>query len=157
MDDILEKLKNLPKTPGVYLMKNSAGKVIYVGKALSLKNRVSSYFQNSRKDPKTAAMVAEITDFDYILTETEIEALILECNMIKRYAPYYNILLRDDKHYPYIRIDYNEKFPSVCVTRRVKNDGAKYYGPYIAAHILNDLLDAVTKMFPMRICKKDIT
>lgn len=157
MDEIREKLKTLPKTPGVYLMKNSAGVVIYVGKALSLKNRVSSYFQNSKKDAKTAALVSEIVDFDYILTTTEIEALILECNMIKRYDPYYNIMLRDDKHYPYIRIDYNEKFPRVCVTRKVKNDGAKYYGPYFAAHILNDLLDTVTKTFPVRMCKKDIT
>ena len=154
MDEIREKLKNLPKIPGVYLMKNAAGTVIYVGKALALKNRVSSYFQNSRKDPKTQALVSVIADFDYILTETEIEALILEANMIKRYSPYYNIMLRDDKHYPYIRIDFNEKFPRVCVTRRVKNDGAKYYGPYIAAHILHDVLDTVTKMFPVRMCKK---
>ncbi len=157
MDEIREKLKTLPKTPGVYLMKNEAGKVIYVGKALALKNRVSSYFQNSRKDPKTAALVAEIADFDYILTQTEIEALILECNMIKRYSPYYNIMLRDDKHYPYIRIDFNEKFPRVCVTRRVQNDGAKYYGPYIAAHILHDVLDTVTRVFPIRLCKKELT
>ena len=157
MDEIREKLKTLPKTPGVYLMKNADGRVIYVGKAVALKNRVSSYFQNTRKDLKTAAMVAEVVDFDYILTETEIEALILECNMIKRYAPYYNILLRDDKHYPYIRIDFNETFPGVCVTRRVKNDGAKYYGPYIAAHVITDLLDTVTKMFPIRMCRKELT
>lgn len=157
METIREKLKSLPKTPGVYLMKNTADQVIYVGKAVALKNRVSSYFQNTRKDAKTAALVSEIADFDYILTETEIEALILECNMIKRYSPYYNILLRDDKHYPYIRIDMNEKFPRVCVTRRVENDGAKYYGPYIAAHILHDMLETVTKVFPIRLCKKDIS
>ncbi len=156
-DEIRDKLKTLPKTPGVYLMKNAEGTVIYVGKALALKNRVSSYFQNTRKEPKTAALVAEIVDFDYILTQTEIEALILECNMIKRYSPYYNIMLRDDKHYPYIRIDYNEKFPRVCVTRKVKNDGAKYYGPYIAAHILHDVLDTVTRVFPIRTCKKELT
>jgi excinuclease ABC subunit C len=157
MDEIQEKVKNLPRSPGVYMMKNASGRVIYVGKALSLKNRVSGYFQYSKKDAKTAAMVAEVADFDYIMVGTEIEALMLECNMIKRYSPYYNIMLRDDKHYPYIRIDYNEKFPRVCVTRRVKNDGAKYYGPYIAAHILHDILDTVTKMFPIRMCKKDIT
>ena len=156
MDEIRDKLQTLPKTPGVYLMKNTAGTVIYVGKALALKNRVSSYFSGSRKDPKTAALVSQIADFDYILTDTEIEALILEANMIKRYSPYYNIMLRDDKHYPYIRIDFNEKFPRVCVTRRVSDDGAKYYGPYIAAHILHDMLDTVTKMFPLRTCKKDI-
>lgn len=157
MDEIREKLITLPKTPGVYLMKNAKGTIIYVGKAVALKNRVSGYFQNAKKDAKTAAMVAEVVDFDYILTQTEIEALILECNMIKRYSPYYNIMLRDDKHYPYIRINFNDKFPRVCVTRRVKNDGAKYYGPYIAANILHDVLDTVTKMFPVRMCKKDIT
>lgn len=157
MNEIREKLKTLPGTPGVYLMKNKPGTVIYVGKALSLKNRVSSYFQHGRKDPKTAALVAEIVDFDYILTETEIEALILEANMIKRYQPYYNIMLRDDKHYPYIRIDFNEKFPRVSVTRKVADDGAKYFGPYIAAHILHDLLDTLNKTFPVRLCKKDVT
>ncbi|MGE5493825.1 MAG: excinuclease ABC subunit UvrC [Burkholderiales bacterium] len=159
MNEVLEdKLKNLPKTPGVYMMKDASGKVIYVGKAVALKNRVSQYFRSpNKKDPKTAAMVSEVADFEYILCDTEIEALILECNMIKRYSPYYNILLRDDKHYPYIRIDYNERFPRVCVTRRVKNDGAKYYGPYIASHMLHEILDTVTKMFPIRTCKKDIT
>ncbi len=156
-DEIREKLKTLPKTPGVYLMKNKDGKVIYIGKALALKNRVSSYFNNGRKDRKTAALVAEIADFDYILTQTEIEALILEANMIKRYSPYFNILLRDDKHYPYIRIDFNEKFPRVSVTRRVQNDGAKYFGPYIASHILHDMLDTVTKTFPVRMCKRDLS
>lgn len=157
MDEIHEKLKHLPKTPGVYMMKNASGRVIYVGKAVALKNRVGSYFSNTRKDPKTAAMVSEVADFDYILTDTEIEALILECNMIKRYSPYYNILLRDDKHYPYIRIDFNEKFPRVRVTRRVKSDGAKYFGPYIASHMLDEILDALNKTFPVRTCKKDIT
>jgi excinuclease ABC subunit C len=156
MDEIREKLKSLPKTPGVYLMKNTEGKVIYVGKALALKNRVSSYFQNTRKDAKTQALVAEIADFDYILTGTEIEALILECNMIKRYNPYYNIMLRDDKHYPYIRIDLNETYPRIRVTRKVENDGAKYYGPYIAAHVLHDVLDTVSKMFPVRTCRLDL-
>lgn len=157
MGEIEEKLKTLPRTPGVYMMKNASGRVIYVGKAVVLKNRVSQYFQNSRKDPKTAAMVSEVADFEYIMVGTEIEALILECNMIKRYSPYYNIMLRDDKHYPYIRIDYNEKFPRVCVTRRVKSDGAKYYGPYIASHVLHEVLDTITKIFPIRMCKKDIT
>lgn len=156
MDAIRDKLKTLPKTPGVYLMKNADGKVIYVGKAVALKNRVSSYFQNTRKDAKTQALVREIVDFDYILVGTEIEALMLECNMIKRYSPYYNILLRDDKHYPYIRIDFNETFPRICVTRKVENDGAKYYGPYIAAHVLHDVMDTVSKMFPVRTCRMDL-
>ena len=157
MDEIREKLKTLPGTPGVYMMKDADGIVIYIGKALSLKSRVSSYFQNGRKDAKTAALVSEIASFDYILTQTEIEALMLEANMIKRYQPHYNILLRDDKHYPYIRIDFNEKFPRVCVTRKVIGDGAKYFGPYIAAHILHDLLDTLNKTFPVRLCKKEIT
>ncbi len=157
MDKIRVKLSGLPKTPGVYIMKNAAGKVIYVGKAVALRNRVASYFSGSRKDTKTSALVAQIADFDYILTETEIEALILECNMIKRYSPYYNILLRDDKHYPYIRIDMRERFPRVKVTRRVENDGARYYGPYIAAHTLNEVLDTVTRVFPVRLCKKEMT
>lgn len=154
---IRDKLNGLPKTPGVYIMKNAAGEVIYVGKAVALKNRVSNYFNNSKKDSKTAALVAQTADFDYILTETEIEALILECNMIKRYSPYYNILLRDDKHYPYIRIDMRERFPRISVTRRVENDGAKYYGPYIAANLLHEVLDAVTKIFPVRLCKKELS
>ncbi len=118
---------------------------------------MGSYFGGGKKDAKTAALVNEIVDFDYILTSTEIEALMLESNMIKRYAPYFNIALRDDKHYPYIRIDFNEQFPRVCVTRKVEDDGAKYYGPYIAAHILHDLLDTVTKTFPVRMCKRDLT
>lgn len=156
MDAIREKLQSLPRTPGVYLMKNADGKVIYVGKAVALKNRVSSYFQNTRKDAKTQALVREIADFDYILVGTEIEALMLECNMIKRYSPYYNILLRDDKHYPYIRIDFNEAFPRIRVTRKVENDGAKYYGPYIAAHVLHDVMDTVSKMFPVRTCRMEL-
>jgi excinuclease ABC subunit C len=156
MDIIREKLKTLPKTPGVYLMKNAAGQVIYVGKAVALKNRVSSYFQNTRKDPKTQALVKEIADFDYILVNTEIEALMLEANMIKRYSPYYNILLRDDKHYPYIRIDMREAFPRVTVTRRVENDGAKYFGPYIAAHVLHEVMDTLSRMFPVRTCRMQL-
>jgi excinuclease ABC subunit C len=156
MDGIREKLKTLPKTPGVYLMKNAEGKVIYVGKAVALKNRVSSYFQHTRKDGKTQALVREIADFDYILVNTEIEALMLEANMIKRYSPYYNILLRDDKHYPYIRIDMNEAFPRVCVTRKVVGDGARYFGPYIAAHVLHEVMDTLSRMFPLRTCRMEL-
>lgn len=156
MDQIREKLKTLPKTPGVYLMKNADDKVIYVGKAVALKNRVSSYFQNTRKDAKTQALVREIADFDYILVGTEIEALMLEANMIKRYSPYYNILLRDDKHYPYIRIDMSEAFPRIRVTRKVENDGAKYFGPYIAAHVLHEVMDTLSRMFPVRTCRLEL-
>jgi len=155
---ITEKLKNLPDKPGVYLMKDETGKVIYVGKAVSLKNRVRQYFQKTRsRHVKVAAMVNKAADFEYIITDGEIEALVLEANLIKRYRPYYNILLRDDKHYPYVRIDINDPFPRLEVVRRVRNDGAKYFGPYIAAHAVNSVMDALAKTFPLRTCKKDFT
>ena len=151
-----EKLKNLPENPGVYIMKNSRGDIIYVGKAVVLKNRVRQYFQGGRKLSKVAAMVGEVADLDYIITDSEKEALILECNLIKKHRPHYNILLKDDKHYPYVRIDLREDFPRVEVVRSVKDDGAKYFGPYLAAHLIRDVLDALMKNFPIRQCKKDI-
>ncbi len=154
---ILEKLKHLPDHPGVYLMKDKAGTIIYVGKAVSLKNRVRQYFHaNQGHTPKVLAMVEHIEDFETILVDSELEALILECNLIKRHRPHYNILLRDDKHYPYVRIDMSEDFPKVEITRRVKNDKAKYYGPYIAAHSVFEVMDALKKIFPVRTCNKDI-
>jgi excinuclease ABC subunit C len=151
-----EKLKNLPDNPGVYLMKNAEGTIIYVGKAVVLKNRVRQYFQNGRKWDKVAAMVSEVADLDYIITDSEKEALILECNLIKKYRPHYNIMLKDDKHYPYVRIDTSEDFPRVEVVRSIKNDGARYFGPYLAAYPVRDILDALSKVFPLRQCKKDI-
>jgi len=151
-----EKLKNLPGQPGVYLMKNAEGTIIYVGKAVVLKNRVRQYFQNGRKWDKVAAMVAEVCDLDYIITDSEKEALILECNLIKKYRPHYNIMMKDDKHYPYVRVDLNEDFPRVEVVRSVKDDGAKYFGPYLAAYHIRDVLDALGKAFPLRQCRKDI-
>jgi excinuclease ABC subunit C len=156
MDILQEKLKNLPDNPGVYLMKNSAGKIIYVGKAVVLKNRVRQYFQFGKKQSKVAAMVAEICDLDYIITDSEKEALILECNLIKKYRPYYNILLKDDKHYPYVKIDLKADYPRVEVVRSVKDDGAKYFGPYLSAYQIRDVLDTLMKIFPLRQCKKDI-
>ena len=126
-----EKLKTLSKEPGVYLMKDKTGTVIYVGKARALNRRVRQYFgAAAQKQSKTAAMVSKVADFDYIITESEKAALILECNLIKEYQPYYNILLRDDKHYPYVRIDLNQGYPRVEIVRRVVKDGAKYFGPY---------------------------
>lgn len=152
---IYEKLKNLPMSPGVYIMKNIDGAVIYVGKSKVLKNRVSQYFQNSASHtPKTIAMVSKIADFDYVLTDTEAEALALECNLIKKYHPQYNILLKDDKQYPYIKITMNEEYPRVMMTRKILRDGAMYFGPYMSGYIVRDTLDVIKKIFQIRSCKK---
>lgn len=157
-EELEYKIKTLPDAPGVYIMKNAEGTVIYVGKARNLKNRVRQYFgAQQSKHVKVAAMVSNIHTFEYIITSTELEALILECNLIKQYQPYYNILMRDDKHYPYVRINLNEDYPRAEIVRRVKNDGAKYFGPYIAAHSVREALDAVYKLFPIRSCKKDLS
>ncbi len=156
-DKIKEKIKNLPEQPGVYIMRDAEGKVIYVGKARVLKNRVKQYFVTKHHQyHKVTAMVANVDDFEYIITDTELEALILECNLIKRYYPYYNILLKDDKQFPYVRIDVTEDYPSVSVVRNVAEDKAKYFGPFIAAHIIKDILDNIYKIYPLRDCKKDI-
>ncbi|WP_110955341.1 excinuclease ABC subunit UvrC [Massilibacillus massiliensis] len=149
-----EKLQLLPDKPGVYLMKNAQGKIIYVGKAIILKNRVRSYFQSSRNhSAKVQAMVARIEDFEYIITGSEIEALILECNLIKKYRPKYNISLRDDKTYPYVKVTTNEKFPRVFVTRRVQKDGAKYFGPYTNVSAVHESIKLLRKLFPLRSCR----
>ena len=137
-------LKNLPSKPGVYLMKNSLGEVIYVGKAKILKNRVKSYFQNSKNhSEKVRVMVKHIAEFEYIVTDSEMEALILECNLIKKYSPRYNILLKDDKFYPFIKITINDDFPRVFVTRNYSKDGSKYFGPYTNGTAVYDVLDHV--------------
>ena len=128
-----DKLALLPKTPGVYFHKDAAGEIIYVGKAAVLRNRVRQYFQASRgRDPKTEALVAEIADTDWMEVESELEALFLEAEMIRRYMPRYNILLRDDKAMSYIRIDYDSDYPTVSTTRRPLDDGARYFGPYFS-------------------------
>ena len=132
------------------------GKVIYVGKAKVLKNRVKQYFTGAQKYAKVSAMVENIADLEYIICDTELEALILESNLIKQYIPYYNILLKDDKHYPYVRIDISEPYPRLTIVRKVKNDGARYFGPYIASHAIRDVLDSIYKIYPLRSCKKDI-
>lgn len=155
MEDLKEKLRNLPLCPGVYIMKDENGKVIYVGKSKLLKNRVSQYFQNSKSHtPKTVAMVSHIKDFDYIITDTEVEALALECNLIKKYRPKYNILLKDDKQYPYIKITENEDFPRIFVTRRIVKDGGKYFGPYMFSGGIKDSIETIKKVFKLRSCNK---
>jgi len=153
MFNIDEELKKLPDEPGVYIMKDEKGEIIYVGKAINLKKRVRQYFQSSRNNsPKVNAMVRHIREFEYIIVDNEVEALILEANLIKKHKPKYNILLRDDKQYPYIKIT-NEKYPRVIKTRKVQKDGAKYFGPYPSAYAVNDTLDIIRNLYPIRTCK----
>ncbi len=158
--NIREKLALLPDAPGVYRMLDKNGHVIYVGKAKNLKNRVRQYFQahtaTNRNDVKVRAMVSRIADFEYILTKNETEALTLESNLIKQYKPHYNILLKDDKHFPYIRVDKNHDFPRFEIVRRLKNDGARYFGPYLSSLALREAFEAIRDYFPVRHCKKDI-
>lgn len=154
MFDFEYHIKNLPDKPGVYLMKNSLGEVIYVGKAKVLKNRVKSYFQKSKNhSEKVKVMVKNIAEFEYIVTDSEMEALILECNLIKKYSPKYNILLKDDKFYPFIKITVNNDYPRVFVTRRFAKDGSKYFGPYTNGSAVYETLDLIYKIFPLRNCK----
>lgn len=153
MFDIQENLKKLPDKPGVYLHKDKLGQVIYVGKAVSLKNRVRQYFQSSRNmDPKVRAMVSHIEEFEYITTDTEMEALILENNLIKKYMPRYNVLLRDDKTYPYIKVTTNEAYPRILKTRKIHHDGCKYFGPYTDAGAVNQLIDLLNGIFALKRC-----
>ena len=147
------KISKLPESPGCYLMKDGDGTIIYVGKAVNLKNRVRSYFRDTYHTPKVAAMISHIADFDILLCETNLEALCLECNLIKRHRPYYNILLKDDKHYPYLRVDLKEPYPRLTLARRMEKDGAKYFGPYIGATAVKQVIDAVRGVFPLRTCK----
>ncbi|MCE9656086.1 excinuclease ABC subunit UvrC [Clostridium celatum] len=154
MFDFEYHLKNLPDKPGVYLMKNSLGEVIYVGKAKILKNRVKSYFQNSKNhSEKVRVMVKNIAEFEYIVTDSEMEALILECNLIKKYSPKYNILLKDDKFYPFIKITIKDDFPRVFVTRNYAKDGSKYFGPYTNGTAVYETINLINKIFPLRTCK----
>jgi len=155
MFDIQEELKNLPDKPGVYIMKDSGGNIIYVGKARVLKNRVRQYFQDSaRHSPKVAAMVEKISEFEYIVTDNELEALILECNLIKEHKPKFNILLRDDKNYPYIKVTVNEEYPRILMTRRVEQDGARYFGPYSNVGSVRETINFIKKILPIRTCKR---
>lgn len=156
-DKILLKIKELPTDPGVYIMRDASGAVIYVGKARNLKNRVRSYFNSSVKTEKTYALVEKIEDFDYILAKSEVDALVLENTLIKKYKPHYNILLKDDKLYPFLRIGVKEPFPSVRIIRRLKADGAKYFGPYMIGITTKDMLDLLHSAFPIRWCDKDLS
>ncbi|MGE5613245.1 MAG: excinuclease ABC subunit UvrC [Bacillota bacterium] len=155
MFDIQEELKKLPDKPGVYLMKDKNGDVIYVGKAVVLKNRVRQYFHPSTAHtPKVAAMVEKVSEFECIVTDTELEALILECNLIKDLKPKYNIMLKDDKNYPYIKVTMNEDYPRIFMTRRVEKDGACYFGPYSNVFSIRETLNLIRKIFPVRTCKR---
>ena len=157
MFDIEGHLKKLPASPGVYLMKDRDNNIIYVGKAVSLKNRVRQYFQSSRNhSKKVVSMVKNIDSFEYIITDSEVEALILECNLIKKYKPKYNILLKDDKTYPYIKVTVNEDFPRVLKVRKILKDKAKYFGPYTNVSAVNDVLDLIRDIYPIRTCNIDI-
>ena len=157
MFDIQEHLKQLPAEPGVYLMKDKFDNIIYVGKAKILKNRVRQYFQSSKNhSSKVKSMVKNIDKFEYIITDSELEALILECNLIKKYKPKYNVLLRDDKTYPYIKVTTNEDFPRVLKVRKVIKDKAKYFGPYTNTTAVNDTLYIIKNIYPIRTCNIDI-
>ena len=157
MFNIEEELKKLPDKPGVYIMKDKFDEIIYVGKAISLKSRVRQYFQSSKnKSLKVRSMVRHIKEFEYIIVDNEVEALVLEANLIKKNRPKYNILLRDDKQYPYIKVTLNERYPRVIKTRQVIKDGAKYFGPYPSASAVNDSIDIMHDIYPIRNCKLNL-
>lgn len=153
MFDIEEELKKLPGKPGVYLMKDIDDNIIYVGKAVSLKNRVRQYFRKTNKTARIEKMVSLIDHFEYIVTDNEAEALILECNLIKKNRPKFNVLLKDDKSYPYIKIDIKDEYPTVYITRRLQHDGAKYFGPYANPGSAKEMVDFIKKRFKIRQCR----
>ena len=153
-EKIKDKLKALPTNPGVYIMRNKTGEVIYVGKAKNLKNRVSQYFRHTEKPAKVQAMVDNVDNFDYFITVSELDALALENNLIKRYQPFYNILLKDGKTFPYIKIDMKEEFPRLEIVRKIKNDGAKYFGPYFAGIDPKAIIKTISSAFKIRTCSK---
>ena len=146
-DKIEEKLKTLPDNPGVYLMKNSNGNIIYVGKAVVLKNRVRQYFRKTEKTARIEKMVSLIHDFEYIITDTEDEALILECNLIKKYKPKFNVLLKDDKTYPYIKVGEKNGRPLIQLTRNLVKDGSKYYGPYPSVWSAKEMIKYIKDIY----------
>jgi excinuclease ABC subunit C len=158
IDGFSERLKALPAKPGVYIMRDAKSDIIYVGKAARLKDRVRSYFGSPRSlEGKTRRLVAQISDFEFIVTHSEQEALILESTLVKKHQPYFNIRLKDDKHYPYLKIDLTDPWPRVYITRRVEKDGSRYFGPYASAGSVRLTLDLVKKLFPWRSCTKTIT
>lgn len=156
--ELLHRVRALPDRPGVYMFKDAKGKVIYVGKAARLRERVRSYFGSPRSlEPKVRALVAQIADLEYIVTRTAAEALVLEASLVKRHQPFFNVRLKDDKHYPYLKIDLSDPWPRVEIARRVLPDGARYFGPYASAGSVRKALDLVKKLFPWRSCTKVIT
>lgn len=154
-----ERYPNIPDRPGVYLMKDAHGEVVYVGKAVSLRNRVRSYFHASSTDytGKVRRLVYEVADIEFIITDSEVEALILECNLIKKHRPRFNVRLKDDKRYPYIKISWQEDYPRVFITRHRMEDGGRYYGPYTSVSAVHQTLDLLRKLFPYLTCKREIT
>ena len=153
MVNIKKIISEMPEKPGIYIYRDKDKNVIYVGKAKKLKRRVSSYFNNSYHTVKTEKLVENICDLEYIVTDSEEEALILECNFIKRYRPKYNILLKDDKSYPYIKVTTNEKFPRIFLTRHFEKDNAKYFGPFPDVNYAKELVEIFDNRFKLRKCK----
>ena len=154
-NDLKEKAHKLPLAPGVYLMKDRAGTVIYVGKAKKLRNRISQYFQDSAShSPKTRLMVSKIDNFDVIIATSEFEALVLECSLIKRHKPKYNILLKDDKGYPFIRIDKDKAYPTITMVNKISNDGGEYFGPFGSRSITSNLLESIKFALKLPTCGK---
>jgi len=151
-----DQLKNLPTRPGVYLFKDSGGGVVYVGKAGSLRPRVRSYFRASGQSPKTREMMRHVVSLETIVVGSEAEALILEANLIKEYRPRFNIQLRDDKRYPYIKVTTKEPFPRVFVTRKLHDDGSRYFGPYTSVGVMRDALEVIKRLYTVRSCSYDL-
>ncbi|MCD6434158.1 MAG: excinuclease ABC subunit UvrC [Candidatus Diapherotrites archaeon] len=155
---VTEQLKELPSRPGVYLMRDARANILYVGKAANLRQRVRSYFQTGQKlSPKLEHLVAKVSDLDFFVTNSEEEAIVLELNLIKRHRPYYNMQLKDDKNFPYLKIDLNEDWPRVQITRRLEEDGARYFGPFASARSVRQALKAIRGIFPFRSCNKTFT
>lgn len=156
-DSLVEKIKNLPENPGVYIMKDSELNILYIGKAISLKNRVRQYFRNSSShSERIASMVEKINDFEIYLTDSEVEALILEYNLIKKHRPKYNVMLKDDKSYPYIKVTVTDEYPRILFTRNIENDKARYFGPYLSSRDVRETLEFIRKIFPIRSCNKKV-
>ncbi|MEX2031235.1 MAG: excinuclease ABC subunit UvrC, partial [Dehalococcoidia bacterium] len=158
ISSILRQVRALPEKPGVYVMRDQRGDVIYIGKARRLRDRVRSYFGSSRSlEPKVRALAEQVVNIEHVVTNTEAEALHLEATLVKRHQPVYNVRLKDDKHYPYLKVDIQNPWPRVTITRRVETDGARYFGPYASAGSVRRTLDVVKKLFPWRSCTKEIT
>ena len=156
-DVVRAKLAVMPTDPGVYQLKDVNGKILYIGKAISLRNRVKSYFGSQRGfSVKTRALISNVADFDFVVTDTEVEALVLENNLIKRYKPRYNVVFRDDKQYLYIKVTVQESYPRVLTTRAATRDGSRYFGPYTSARSVRHIIKLLNRLFPFRTCALDM-